>query len=188
VSPRSRIPGQIVVCGDAERNEKERLPNRDQTDTARSTNDGLPRAPNVSGLPDCSRGCIRVGKVPAPVYYFDITALPEPPKGPTPRRSPTARSRRPESAGLRRLFAENVHDQRGFGQAGRTFEQAQRFGNPAFRPFVGDHRDEDLPGARRIAGHAAPFWIMLSMETPASRIAAVISASTPGRSATVKRR
>lgn len=79
--PRSRIPGQIVVCGDAERNEKERLPNRDQTDTARSTNDGLPRAPNVSGLPDCSRGCIRVGKVPAPVYYFDITALPEPPKG-----------------------------------------------------------------------------------------------------------
>lgn len=34
---------------------------------------------------------------------------------------------------------------------------------------------------------ARPFWIRLSIETPASRIAAVISASAPGRSATMKR-
>ena len=33
----------------------------------------------------------------------------------------------------------------------------------------------------------APAWMKLSMETPASRIAAVISASTPVRSTTVKR-
>ena len=37
------------------------------------------------------------------------------------------------------------------------------------------------------ASAARPFWIRLSIETPASRSAAVISANTPGRSATMKR-
>jgi hypothetical protein len=62
---------------------KERLPLRDQTDTAQSTNDGLPRAPNVSGLPECSgkHTCLGFGSVPPPMYYFDITALPPPPPG-----------------------------------------------------------------------------------------------------------
>ena len=71
--------GGIVVCGGREANEKERLPMRDQLDSARSTKDGMIRAPNVSGLRDCSRGCIGIGGVPPPMYYFDITKLPEAP-------------------------------------------------------------------------------------------------------------
>ena len=71
--------GAIVVCGGREANEKERLPLRDELDSARSTNDGLPRAPNVSGLRDCSRGCVGFGSVPPPMYFFDITKLPEAP-------------------------------------------------------------------------------------------------------------
>lgn len=71
--------GAIVVCGGREANEKERLPLRSELESARSTRDGLPRAPNVSGLPDCSRGCIGFGSVPAPMYFFDITKLPEAP-------------------------------------------------------------------------------------------------------------
>jgi hypothetical protein len=71
--------GAIVVCGGREASEKERLPGRDQLDSAKSTNDGLPRAPNVSGLRDCSRGCIGFGSAPAPMYFFDITKLPEAP-------------------------------------------------------------------------------------------------------------
>ncbi|MBB3859763.1 hypothetical protein GGQ88_001024 [Novosphingobium hassiacum] len=79
--PMQRSDGTIVVCGGKEASEKERLPLRDETDGAKSTNDGLPRAPNVSGLRDCSRGCIGLGGVPPPIYYFDIKALPPPPPG-----------------------------------------------------------------------------------------------------------
>ncbi|CAM3970026.1 Secreted protein [Novosphingobium lubricantis] len=79
--PIQRPDGSIVVCGGKEASEKERIPLRDETDTARSTDTGLPRAPNVSGLRDCSRGCLGLGGVPAPMYYFDIKALPPPPPG-----------------------------------------------------------------------------------------------------------
>lgn len=71
--------GAIVVCGGRAESEKERLPLRDQLESAKSTRDGLLRAPNVSGLPDCSRGCIGFGSAPAPMYFFDITKLPEAP-------------------------------------------------------------------------------------------------------------
>ena len=80
--PRCGVPGpdgSIVVCGGREANDKERLPLRDDLESAHSTKDGLPRAPNISGLPDCSRGCIGFGGVPPPMYYFDITKLPEAP-------------------------------------------------------------------------------------------------------------
>lgn len=79
--PMQRSDGTIVVCGGKEASDRERIPLRGETDGAKSTNDGLPRAPNVSGLRDCSRGCIGLGGVPAPVYYFDIKALPPPPPG-----------------------------------------------------------------------------------------------------------
>ncbi|CAH0495066.1 hypothetical protein NVSP9465_00070 [Novosphingobium sp. CECT 9465] len=79
--PMQRSDGTIVVCGGKEASDKERIPLRDETDGAKSTDDGLPRAPNVSGLRDCSRGCIGLGGVPAPIYYFDIKALPAPPPG-----------------------------------------------------------------------------------------------------------
>lgn len=81
--PGRRGDGSIIVCGGREASEAERLPLRDQTDSARSTNDGLPRAPNVLGLPPCKGNgvCKGFGSVPPPMYYFDITALPEPPAG-----------------------------------------------------------------------------------------------------------
>lgn len=71
--------GGIVVCGGRAASEQERLPLRDELDSARSTKDGMVRAPNVSGLRDCSRGCIGIGGVSAPMYFFDITKLPEAP-------------------------------------------------------------------------------------------------------------
>jgi hypothetical protein len=80
--PRCGVPaadGSIVVCGGREASDRERLPLRGELDSARSTRDGMVRAPNVSGLRDCSRGCLGFGSVPPPMYYFDITALPEAP-------------------------------------------------------------------------------------------------------------
>ncbi|MFN3468393.1 MAG: hypothetical protein ACK4G2_12730 [Novosphingobium sp.] len=79
--PMQRADGTIVVCGGKEASERERIPLRDETDGAKSTDTGVPRAPNVSGLRDCSRGCIGLGGVPPPIYYFDIKALPAPPPG-----------------------------------------------------------------------------------------------------------
>lgn len=82
--PRCGVPAAddtIVVCGGRAASDKERLPLRGDRDAARATADGLPRAPNVSGMRDCSRGCIGFGSVPAPMYYFDITALPAAPPG-----------------------------------------------------------------------------------------------------------
>jgi hypothetical protein len=73
--------GTIVVCGGKAASDKERLPLRDELESARSTKDGLPRAPNVSGMRDCSRGCIGLGSAPVPMYYFDLKALPEAPPG-----------------------------------------------------------------------------------------------------------
>ncbi|MBB4614498.1 hypothetical protein [Novosphingobium taihuense] len=79
--PMQRSDGTIVVCGGKEASERERIPLRDETDGAKSTDDGLPRAPNVSGLRDCSRGCIGLGGKPNEIYLFDIKALPPPPPG-----------------------------------------------------------------------------------------------------------
>lgn len=84
--PEGRVPGQIVVCADPERNEKERLPLRDETDTARSTSGGVPPTPDVYGLKRLPggisiSGCFIGPCPPAPMYFFDISALPEAPAG-----------------------------------------------------------------------------------------------------------
>jgi hypothetical protein len=71
--------GTIIVCGGKAASDKERLPLREELESARSTKDGLPRAPNVSGMRDCSRGCIGLGSAPVAMYYFDLKALPEAP-------------------------------------------------------------------------------------------------------------
>lgn len=78
---KSRLPGEIIVCGGRDAREKERIPLRGETESALSTKDGLPRAPNISGLRDCSRGCIGFGKVPVPMYMLDVTKLPQAPSG-----------------------------------------------------------------------------------------------------------
>ena len=70
---------EIVVCGPQVDPDRYRVPS--PTDQGR-TDDGVPRAPNVSGLPDCSRAtCIRVGKQPRQVNLIDLGAIPEAPPG-----------------------------------------------------------------------------------------------------------
>ena len=70
----------IVVCGANPENQRQKLDSV-APQGAGKTADGAPRAPNVSGLADCSRGCIGLGSAPVPMYFFDIKALPEPPAG-----------------------------------------------------------------------------------------------------------
>ena len=78
----SRRQGEIVVCG-FDRGEQWRVPSTAESDPAsrQGRDTGVPSAPNVSSLPDCSRGCIGFGKVPPPVYVVDFSKLPEAPKG-----------------------------------------------------------------------------------------------------------
>jgi len=74
--------GTIVVCG-RDNGEDVRVPSTTDSDpnSREAQNTGIPRAPNVSGLPDCSRGCIGIGKAPPKVYIIDLKAIPEAPKG-----------------------------------------------------------------------------------------------------------
>lgn len=85
---KNRLPGQIVVCRNKEENERQKLPLPIEHDTSRTTGDGTPRAPDVYGLKPLPfgvgislKGCFIPPCPPAPVYYFDITRLPEPPAG-----------------------------------------------------------------------------------------------------------
>ena len=75
-------PGDdIVVCGEVDP-DKDRLPGREDLESARSTNDGLPRAPRFDrGSCKGQPGCVSVGSVPDPVYYVDVKDLPEAPVG-----------------------------------------------------------------------------------------------------------
>lgn len=72
--------GDIVVCG-ADRGERWRVPSATDSDpTSREAqNTGIARAPNVSALPDCSRGCIGLGKGPRRVYSIDMSKMPAAP-------------------------------------------------------------------------------------------------------------
>ena len=78
----ARSQGEMVVCG-FDRGEQWRVPSTADSDPAsrQGQDNGVPRAPNVSSLPDCSRGCLGFGKVPPPVYVVDFSKLPEAPKG-----------------------------------------------------------------------------------------------------------
>jgi len=79
---------EIVVCADPDKNNRDRLPLRNETDTAKSTRTGVPRAPDLDNL-DCrthphfgiGTGCLTVGKVPPPIYYIDLSKIPEAPPG-----------------------------------------------------------------------------------------------------------
>lgn len=72
--------GDIVVCG-ADRGEKWRVPSTTDSDPAsrEAQRTGIARAPNVSNLPDCSRGCIGFGKAPPRVYTIDLSKMPTAP-------------------------------------------------------------------------------------------------------------
>ena len=75
---------EIVVCADPDRNNRDRLPLRNETDTAKSTRNGVPRAPDLDDL-NCKthpRGpCFSFGRAPPPIYYIDLSKIPEAPPG-----------------------------------------------------------------------------------------------------------
>lgn len=84
--PGGRIAGEITVCADPRRNERERLPLKDETGSAQSTSGGIPPTPDVYGLRRLPggvsiQGCF-LGPCPPPeMYFFDIASLPEAPAG-----------------------------------------------------------------------------------------------------------
>jgi len=76
---------EIVVCADPRKNERERLPLRGDSDAARSTRTGTTRAPDIDGI-KCRRGADGVcrgnmGGAPPPIYYIDLSKIPEAPPG-----------------------------------------------------------------------------------------------------------
>lgn len=79
----SQAGDDIVVCAPTDP-DKDRLPLRGDLESARSTNDGLPRAPDLSPrYPGTvvATGCF-IPPCPAPpVYYVDVKDLPEAPVG-----------------------------------------------------------------------------------------------------------
>ena len=84
--PESRVPGEIVVCADQRKNERERLPLRDELDSAKSTSGGVPATPDVHGIRQIPggisiKGCFLPPCPPPPMYFFDIASLPEAPEG-----------------------------------------------------------------------------------------------------------
>lgn len=75
---------EIVVCVD--RGEDQRVdrgpPDPNSLDGRRALNGGVPRAPQFDrGSCKGQPGCITGGWAPPPVYYVDVTALPEAPPG-----------------------------------------------------------------------------------------------------------
>jgi hypothetical protein len=74
--------GEIIVCG-ADHGEDLKVPgSADEPGSHQSLYNGIPQAPSLSGLPDCSqRKCIGIGKAPPKIYIIDVKSLPEAPKG-----------------------------------------------------------------------------------------------------------
>lgn len=76
----------IIVCAPLDP-DANRLPFRKESDAARSTNDGLPRAPDVAGggifkgPPTVSNLCLIPPCPKDAVYLVDVESLPEAPRG-----------------------------------------------------------------------------------------------------------
>lgn len=79
-------PDEIVVCA-PESSDQYRVPSTADSDPSsrearRRLNDGIPRAPQVGTVIDCSTGgCIGFGSVPPPAYIVDFSQIPEAPAG-----------------------------------------------------------------------------------------------------------
>ena len=78
--------GEIVVCAPEDSGQfrvqstAESDPN--SREAKRLLDGGIPRAPQVGTVIDCSQGgCIGFGSVPPPAYIIDFSTIPEPPKG-----------------------------------------------------------------------------------------------------------
>jgi len=73
--------GEIVVCG-SDHGEDVRVPSTADSDpdSREGQDTGIPQAPSVSGLPDCRKHCIGMGKAPPRIYVIDLKSIPEAPK------------------------------------------------------------------------------------------------------------
>lgn len=75
---------EIVVCAKKREDSAQfRVKSTAELDpkSRQNLDDGLPRGPDVSGLPDCSSGCIRMGKTPPQIHLIDLSKIPEAPEG-----------------------------------------------------------------------------------------------------------
>jgi hypothetical protein len=70
----------IVVCA-PDTTERYRVAPGDDDPDPRSTRGHGLTPPNVSGAPNCTQVCIRGGYAPPPVYYIDLSKIPEAPPG-----------------------------------------------------------------------------------------------------------
>ena len=73
-------PGEIVVCAPDPERYRVSSPIEDSIAADQPVPDGLPRAPNVFGIPPCEEmgGCIKFGAPPPPTPLIDLEALPHP--------------------------------------------------------------------------------------------------------------
>ena len=74
---------EIVVCAPSDP-EADRYPGRETLESVQSTNDGLPRAPDLAPkYPGVvvARGCFIPPCPPPPMVFIDVKALPEAPAG-----------------------------------------------------------------------------------------------------------
>ena len=73
-------PGEIVVCEPDTEDFRVESPTDEAIRNGEPMPDGVPRAPNVFGLPPCSSYsfCSRVGRTPEPPLLIDLAALPHP--------------------------------------------------------------------------------------------------------------
>jgi hypothetical protein len=78
---------EIVVCARRTDTSRYRIPSTiDEAPTSdRGTQNGMPHTAQslVSDLPECTPGkaCPHFGHVPPPIYYIDLSKIPEPPPG-----------------------------------------------------------------------------------------------------------
>jgi len=72
-------PGEIVACPSDPEEFRVESPTEEANRNGESMPDGIPRAPDVHGLPPCEVvGCMRVGRTPEPPLLIDLDALPHP--------------------------------------------------------------------------------------------------------------
>ena len=73
-------PGEIVVCAEDDAKYRVESPIDEAIRKGEPVPDGVPRAPDVFGLPPCSSYtvCAKVGRTPEPPLLIDLEALPHP--------------------------------------------------------------------------------------------------------------
>jgi len=78
-------PDEIVVCREIVEDDRYRVPSStdDALGAGAAVDDGLPRAPDVFGMPPCQayQFCGTIGRAPTHPLLIDLKAIPEAPPG-----------------------------------------------------------------------------------------------------------